>query len=145
MKLHITLLLLLLISFTACNSTDGDWEPMKLHANVSMNDRGHIAVPATGGSYNVWCTNYNHFWFATTGCLIEDYNHIKRPAPPYTPEEERRLSYEATGTWIRATIEGNTLTTTLQPNDSPHERRVEVYFTAGNTGGSVTFIQQALR
>lgn len=55
----------------------------------------------------------------------------------------KRLSYEATGTWIRAIIEGNTLTATLQPNDSPHERRVEVYFTVGNTGGSVTFVQPA--
>lgn len=143
MKLRLTLLLTLLTSLIACNSMDGDWEAMKLRANVHMTDKGHIAVPASGGTYKVWCTNYDHFWFAATGCLIEDYRPVKRPTPPYTPEEEKRLSYEATGTWIRAIIEGNTLTATLQPNDSPHERRVEVYFTVGNTGGSVTFIQPA--
>lgn len=138
---NVLLVVTLLVAFFlgACSKDDGDWTPMRWKTSVVKEKDGKIAVPTQGGSYVFVCTNYNKPWMSNLKEIIdgkETYYNIRW-------DDNLDSNHSITSPWLTAQWNANTLTVTVEPNETGKEREMDVTVTAGDIFYTFTFKQAA--
>ena len=124
------LLLIFSTTFVACDSKDGDWEPMKWESNTSIKNNNHtIEVSKSGNTYIFTCKNYTSFWIYA---LNENGKEL-----PINPEDGKMIKEE----WYSIDIEKNILTVIILPNHNNSNRYLSIGLTAGDIFDSFSFKQ----
>lgn len=120
--------MLLFIILPSCgDALDGDWEEMKWSYNddsAQYNSKKQtFTVPAEGATFHISCRNYSSFWFSEPQSMdTQNFNKFK-------------------GDWLEASIEKNTMSVTVEPNQSPEPREYKLGVTAGDIFDAFTITQ----
>jgi len=112
---------------------------MRWKTSVVIEKDGKIAVPTQGGSYVFVCTNYNKPWMSDLKEIIDGKETYYNS--PWDDNPDSRFSI--TSPWLTAQWKDNTLTVTVEPNETGKEREMEVMVTAGDIFDTFTFNQVA--
>lgn len=98
----------------SCNDKDGDWDSMEWRVenfspqNITYNKKTHeIKVNPKGGSINIVCINYSHFWFDMPALWFD------MPSASSVPSFE-----DCKGEWYDLSIKGNVMRCAFKGVDS---------------------------
>lgn len=140
---NVLLVVTLVVAFVlgACSNDDGDWTPMKWKTSVVKEKDGKIAVPSQGGSYVFICTNYDSPWMSDLKETIDGKE--THYSLPYDDNPDSRFTI--TSPWLTAKWKDNTLTVTVEPNETGKVREMEVGVTAGDIFDNLSFKQAAAK
>jgi len=134
--LYAAMTLLATATFTGCDDDDGDWDEMVWSVDVKTIKDGFIKVPNSGGTYSFACKNYSGFWLSG----ITETTGTQKSL--YSSDDESNTAHSITSSWATVSVEGNTLTVKIEPNESEQSRCLDVEVTAGDIFDNFVFIQQ---
>ena len=125
------------VSFVSCDDSKEDigfWEEMKWDATSGqIAQNGTYQISADGETITFNCNNYKSPWINNALSGIEYYY------PNYEANEYNKLESD----WFLATMSGNQLRITFEPNNTGEDRPLELCVTGGDIFHTFKFIQKA--
>ena len=120
---------------------DGAWASIILSCDSPSNfkvdeNAAGLMVPATGGNYQLTCTNYHHITFCSLGKT--DFSYLDDEGNVMAD----RTSGDTISTgWATLIAKGNNISVTLQPNDSTGKRHGRTWLTVGDAFMMLSVLQ----
>jgi len=125
------------VSFVSCDDSKEDigrWEKMKWEAVSGQKvQNGTYQISADGETITFTCKNYEGPWISDALSGKESYYLHSEGC------EEHRFESD----WFLATMSGNQLRITFEPNNTGEDRPLELCVTGGDIFHTFKFIQKA--